>query len=147
PRKPMGLMRRDQRVDRLRPGLRALLRIEGHLELGPDPLRLQLLAPVPQEDEGHPGERAAVPRGGGARVSAGPCGIDRCKCLEQDTSAIVLCSKCRNPICTLCAKETPEGLTCSPSCGPPDLVGVRERRNVALINLALAAAVILVIGE
>jgi hypothetical protein len=66
---------------------------------------------------------------------------------HPDTSAIVLCSKCRNPICTLCAKETPEGLACSPSCGPPDLVGVRERRKVALINLAIAAAVILVVCE
>src|SRR5687767_13959801 len=35
---------------------------------------------------------------------------------HPDTSAIVLCAKCRNPICTLCAKEAPEGLLCSPSC-------------------------------
>ena len=66
---------------------------------------------------------------------------------HPDTSAIVLCVKCRNPICTLCAKETPEGLTCSPSCGPPDLVGVRERRKVTLVNVALVGAILLVLGE
>src|SRR6185436_14848630 len=66
---------------------------------------------------------------------------------HPDTSAIVLCAKCRNPICTLCAKETPEGLTCSPACGPPDLVGVRERRNVTLINVALTMAVLFIVLE
>ena len=66
---------------------------------------------------------------------------------HPDTSAIVLCSKCRNPICTLCAKETPEGLTCSPSCGPPDLVGVRERRKVTMINVALAGALLFIAAE
>jgi hypothetical protein len=66
---------------------------------------------------------------------------------HPDTSAIVLCAKCRNPICTLCAKETPEGLTCSPGCGPPDLAGVRERRKVALVNIALLAALLLVMTE
>jgi hypothetical protein len=66
---------------------------------------------------------------------------------HPDTSAIVLCSKCRNPICTLCAKETPEGLTCSPSCGPPDLVGVRERRQVTMVNVALVGAVLFILAE
>lgn len=66
---------------------------------------------------------------------------------HPDTSAIVLCAKCRNPICTLCAKETPEGLTCSPNCGPPDLVGVRERRQVTLVNVALVGAVLLILAE
>lgn len=66
---------------------------------------------------------------------------------HPDTSAIVLCAKCRNPICTLCAKEAPEGLTCSPSCGPPDLVGVRERRKVTMINVALAGAVLFILAE
>jgi len=66
---------------------------------------------------------------------------------HPDTSAIVLCAKCRNPICTLCAKESPEGLTCSPSCGIPDLAGVRERRKVAMINVALTVAILLVLAE
>src|SRR6185503_15587612 len=66
---------------------------------------------------------------------------------HPDTSAIVLCAKCRNPICTLCAKEVPEGLACSPSCGPPDLVGVRERPQVTLVNVAIIGAVLLVLGE
>ena len=66
---------------------------------------------------------------------------------HPDTSAIVLCAKCRNPICTLCAKEAPEGLLCSPSCGPPDLVGIRDRRNVTMINAALVAALVLVFSE
>jgi hypothetical protein len=66
---------------------------------------------------------------------------------HPDTSAIVLCVKCRNPICTLCAKETPEGLTCSPACGPPDLVGVRERRQVTLVNVAIVGAILLVLAE
>jgi hypothetical protein len=66
---------------------------------------------------------------------------------HPDTSAIVLCVKCRNPICTLCAKESPEGLTCSPACGPPDLVGVRERRQVTLVNVAIVGAILFVLAE
>src|SRR5215831_15954460 len=66
---------------------------------------------------------------------------------HPDTSAIVLCVKCRNPICTLCAKETPEGLTCSPACGPPDLVGIRERRKYTLINFALTGVMLFVLVE
>jgi len=66
---------------------------------------------------------------------------------HPDTSAIVLCAKCRNPICSLCAKETPAGLTCSPACGPPDLTSVRERRKVALVNVVFAGAVFFVLLE
>lgn len=66
---------------------------------------------------------------------------------HPDTSAVVLCAKCRNPICTLCAKEAPEGLACSPSCGPTDLVGIRERRKGTVINFVMTAAVVLVLLE
>lgn len=64
---------------------------------------------------------------------------------HPDTSAIVLCARCRNPICSLCAQETPEGLTCTPSCGPADLAGVRQRRKITTLNLLLAASVVIVV--
>ncbi len=56
---------------------------------------------------------------------------------HPDTSAIVRCVKCRNPICSLCAEETTEGLMCSPSCGVPDPVGEADRRSFKLVNLAV----------
>jgi hypothetical protein len=65
---------------------------------------------------------------------------------HPDTSAIVLCSKCRSPICSICAKESPEGLSCSPECGPPDPVGDREKRKFTLFNIGLAVAVFLVLA-
>jgi hypothetical protein len=61
---------------------------------------------------------------------------------HPDTSAIVRCVKCRNPICSLCAEETTEGLMCSPSCGVPDPVGERDRRSFKLVNLAVVATLL-----
>ncbi|HVE39389.1 MAG TPA: hypothetical protein VNM14_05835 [Planctomycetota bacterium] len=61
---------------------------------------------------------------------------------HPDTSAIVRCVKCRNPICSLCAEETTEGLMCSPSCGVPDPVGERDRRSFKLLNLAVIAVLL-----
>jgi hypothetical protein len=65
---------------------------------------------------------------------------------HPDTSAIVLCSKCRSPICSLCAKESAEGLCCTPDCGPADPVGDRERSNAVLFNIGLGVAVLLVLA-
>jgi hypothetical protein len=61
---------------------------------------------------------------------------------HPDTSAIVRCVKCRNPICSLCAEETAEGLMCSPSCGVPDPAGDQERRSLKLLNLVVVAALL-----
>jgi hypothetical protein len=65
---------------------------------------------------------------------------------HPDTSAVVRCAECRNPICSLCARETPAGPACSPSCGPTDLAGETQRRKELLYTLALGAASLLVIG-
>jgi hypothetical protein len=65
---------------------------------------------------------------------------------HPDTSAIVLCARCRNPICSLCAQETPEGLTCTPSCGPPDPAGAQQRRKVTALNLLLGASIVIVLA-
>jgi hypothetical protein len=61
---------------------------------------------------------------------------------HPDTSAIVRCVKCRNPICSLCAEETTEGLMCSPACGVPDPVGEQQRREFKLLNLAVIAVIL-----
>ncbi|HVR83494.1 MAG TPA: hypothetical protein VMU54_04235 [Planctomycetota bacterium] len=66
---------------------------------------------------------------------------------HPDASAIVLCANCRNPICALCAKEVPEGLVCSPSCGPVDRAAERERRRLTTLNAALIVAAVLVLLE
>ena len=60
---------------------------------------------------------------------------------HPDTSAIVLCADCRNPICSLCARETSAGLTCSPSCGPADPAGAYLRRTSLLFSVAVAAGI------
>jgi len=65
---------------------------------------------------------------------------------HPDTSAVVRCAECRNPICSLCARETPAGPACSPSCGPTDLAGETQRRKELLYTLALGAATLLVVG-
>ena len=54
-----------------------------------------------------------------------------------DALSVLRCVKCRNPICSLCAEETSEGLMCSPACGVPDPVGERDRRSFKLLNLAV----------
>jgi hypothetical protein len=61
---------------------------------------------------------------------------------HPDTSAIVLCAECRNPICSLCARETAGGLACSPSCGPADPAREIDRKNSFLFSLALAGGVL-----
>jgi hypothetical protein len=61
---------------------------------------------------------------------------------HPDTSAIVRCVRCRNPICSLCAEETTEGLMCAPACGVPDPVGEQQRRSFKLLNLAVVAALL-----
>jgi hypothetical protein len=66
---------------------------------------------------------------------------------HPDTSAIILCVNCRNPICSLCAREVPEGLVCSPSCGPLDRAGDLERRRLMIFNAALIGTVVLVLIE
>src|SRR4029077_7557830 len=65
---------------------------------------------------------------------------------HPDTSAIVLCASCRNPICSLCAEETAAGLVCSPSCGVPDLVREEHLRTFKVFSLVIAAAVVAVIA-
>ncbi|HEV3026437.1 MAG TPA: hypothetical protein VG457_02635, partial [Planctomycetota bacterium] len=66
---------------------------------------------------------------------------------HPDASAIVLCANCRNPICAICAKEVPQGLVCSPSCGPLDPAGARERRRLTMLNGALIFVAVLVLIE
>jgi hypothetical protein len=61
---------------------------------------------------------------------------------HPDTSAIVLCAECRNPICSLCARETAGGLACSPSCGPADPAREEDRRTDLFFTLVLAAGVL-----
>ena len=63
---------------------------------------------------------------------------------HPDTSAIVLCAECRNPICSLCARETAGGLACSPSCGPADPAREDDRRKDQFWTGMLAAGVLLV---
>ncbi|HLY07825.1 MAG TPA: hypothetical protein VKW04_00845 [Planctomycetota bacterium] len=65
---------------------------------------------------------------------------------HPDTSAIVLCSECRNPICSLCARETAGGLACSPSCGPADPAREDDRKKDLLFTMALACGVLFVLG-
>ncbi|HLY74566.1 MAG TPA: B-box zinc finger protein [Planctomycetota bacterium] len=81
------------------------------------------------------------PPGSGRSVVSSSCFF------HPDTSAIVLCANCRNPICSLCAKEVPAGLVCSPSCGPLDRAGDRERRRLVIRKAALISAVVLVLIE
>jgi len=65
---------------------------------------------------------------------------------HPDTSAVVRCVECRNPICSLCARETPGGPACSPSCGPTDLAGETQRKKELLYTLALGAVSLLVVA-
>jgi len=65
---------------------------------------------------------------------------------HPDTSAIVLCAECRNPICSLCARETEGGLACSPSCGPADPAREDDRKKDLFLTALLAAGVLLVLA-
>ena len=85
--------------------------------------------------------RRIAPPGTGRSMFSSSCFF------HPDTSAIVRCVKCRNPICSLCAEERPEGLTCSPACGPPDPVGAQERRAFKLINVFIGLVIVAVLVE
>jgi hypothetical protein len=65
---------------------------------------------------------------------------------HPDTSAIVLCAECRNPICSLCARETEGGLACSPSCGPADPAREDDRKKDLFLTALLAGGVLLVLA-
>jgi chemotaxis protein histidine kinase CheA len=61
---------------------------------------------------------------------------------HPDTSAVVFCSKCSDPVCTMCIADEEQGGRCSPRCRR-DIR--RARRKRALMTLAGAAATVLVL--
>jgi hypothetical protein len=104
---------------------------DGPAVLAP-PVRKSGSGTPPAGDAHTPGTRRPIVIPGTARGT-----ISSSCFFHPDTSAIVRCVKCRNPICSLCAEETSEGLMCSPACGVPDPVGERDRRSFKLLNLAV----------
>jgi hypothetical protein len=104
---------------------------DGPAVLAP-PVRKSGSGMPPAGDANTPGPMRPIVIPGTARGS-----ISSSCFFHPDTSAIVRCVKCRNPICSLCAEETSEGLMCSPACGVPDPVGERDRRSFKLLNLAV----------
>lgn len=60
---------------------------------------------------------------------------------HRDTDAIVRCSKCGDPICTMCVTDEEHGGRCAPGCRNRSAAPARNRMlgTVALVALTLAA--------
>jgi hypothetical protein len=65
---------------------------------------------------------------------------------HPDTPAVVLCSKCGDPVCTMCVEDTEHGGRCSPNCRRSATVRRQEKRSGLLTVTVVAVAAIAIGG-